>query len=39
MHAQFFLLAPSKWVGRTLGAYADPNAEADVRVRLTDPNG
>lgn len=37
MH-RFFLSVPSKWVGRALGAYADPNAEADV-VRLADPNG
>mgnify|MGYP000974019322 CR=1 FL=1 len=39
MHAQFFLSAPSKWVGPALGARADPNAEADIRVRLADPNG
>ena len=31
--------ALSKRVERALGAYADPNAEADVRVRLADPNG
>ena len=38
MHA-FIFLAPSKWVHAALGTRADPNAEADIRVRLADPNG
>ena len=33
-----FFLAPLKWVRPALGARADPNAEADIHVRLADPN-
>ena len=39
MHAFIFFGAVKMVLRPALGARADPNAEADIRVRLADPNG